>query len=166
MTNKSQVWLYERVQRVPSISDKQIALMRHIHPVLRVGESSFFRRIEGIEKVDPRTESFLWDAKPCGDEFTFDTSGQTTVITQHHSSVFFKPSLAEVYAWIRFYMGEHWPEVKCFCMGDAERIGASTDIWCKCVLLGGDEMVRGDRVRFADGSIGHYLVKRQQGATT
>lgn len=135
-------WLYDKVNRVPKISNKHVAEMRHIEPVLRV-DTVMFRRIAGISLKDPRNVSFLWDATPTGDEFTINTLNSTTVITQHHSSVFFKPSLAEVYAWIRFYMGKNWNLVKFFCLERPERMPAVTDYACHCLLMGGPILVKG-----------------------
>jgi hypothetical protein len=151
-------WLYEKIQRVPAISDAQIAAMRHIEPVLRDGESGMFRRIIGIGKIDPKTTSFLWDAKPTGQEFTFHTLNISTIITQHTSSVFFKPSLAEVYAWLLVYMPETWGNVTHFCLGEAKRIGGSSDIMCECEVMGGQMLVRGREHMFPGGSVGHELV--------
>lgn len=151
-------WIFELVNRVPSISDAEISEMRHIEPVL--AEDGMFRRIVGVEKLHPRDVSFLWNAKPHGDLFTFEQLNITTIITQHHSSVFFKPSLAEVYAWIRFYLREQWNQVKFFCLESPERIASSTDFYCKCQIMGGDMLVIGDPVTFASGAIGHQLVKK------
>lgn len=150
-------WLYDRIHRVPEISDDQIAAMRHIEPVLRDGESCMYRRIIGIGKIDPRRTSFLWDAKPHGREFTFHQLNMATIITQHHSSVFFKPSLAEVYAWMLVYMPESWGHFTHFCLGEPKRIGSSSDIMCECVVMGGEILYRGNEVTFANGEVGHQL---------
>jgi hypothetical protein len=149
-------YLYEVISRVPVITDEQIAEMRHIEPVLKDG---MCRRIKGIEKVHPRDVSFLWDAEPTGDEFTFDSLNMSTIITQHRSAVFFKPSLAEVYAWIRVYLPEEWRRVRHFHMGECQRLGASSDVFCQCLIMGGDMLVKGNRVTFPSGAIGHELVK-------
>jgi hypothetical protein len=150
--------LYELVNRVPDISDAEIAEMRHIEPLL--GADGMFRRIEGADSLHPRDVSFLWNASPVGDPFTFDTLDRTEIITQHKSSMFFKPSLAEVYGWIRFYMKSDWNAVRFFSLGDYYRVSGETDVICKCIIMGGDLLVKGQPVRFADGSIGHYLVKQ------
>lgn len=152
-------WLYDKINRVPDISDDHIAEMRHIEAVLKMPNSVMYRRIQGIEKLDPRDVSFLWNAEPVGGEFTFHDLNRSVVITQHHSSVFFKPSLAEVYAWIRFYMPEEWRRVMYFCLREPTRIGASTDFMCECELMGGKKLVDGKPIVFANGSIGHYLVE-------
>lgn len=144
-------YLYEKVVRV--------AEMRHIHPVLRVENSVMFRRINRIEDVHPRDQSFLWSADPTGDEFTFDQLNQSVVLTQHHSAVFFRPSLAEVYAWIRVYMKDDWRLVRFFWIQEFERVPGTTDVIAKCLLMGGRMLVKGDQVTFADGSIGHELVE-------
>jgi hypothetical protein len=153
-------YLYEAVNRVPHITDKQIAKMRHIEPVIK-SEGGMYRRIKGVEKLHPRNVSFLWDAVPTGDEFTFDSLNTSTIITQHHSSVFFKPSLAEVYAWIRVYMPKEWDRVKYFHLSEANRVGGSTDIFCHCTIMGGGMLIKGEQITFANGSIGHRLVKVQ-----
>lgn len=151
-------WLYNKVRRVPEITDGQIADMRHILPVLRVPDSCMYRRIKDADKVHPRDVAFTWANEPIGGEFTAHSLNTTTIITQHRSSVLFKPSLAEVYAWIRFYLRDDWQAVKFFCMGDdAERIGGSSDVACKCVLLGGEFLEKGDEFEFASGVIGHKL---------
>ncbi len=136
-------WLFEKIKRVPSISDAQIKLMRHIEPLVKVPSSCMYRRIAGAGKIHPRNVSFLFAAEPTGDEFTFDTLNVSTIITQHHSAMFFKPSLAEVYAWIRIYLGENWREVSFFCMGEHRRIGSCTDVACDVEVMGGPILVRG-----------------------
>lgn len=148
--------LFELVRRVPEISNSDIAVMRHIEPVLRQGY--MFRRIAGISSIDPRDSSFLWDAKPTGEPFTFSILNMTVIITQHHSAVFFKPSLAEIYAWIRVYMPMTWQQVRFFCIEDNNRIDGTTDVYCKCTVMGGDMLVEGKPVRFISGAIGHELV--------
>ena len=90
--------LYEKVQRVPEITDEQIADMLKIVPTLQYG--NMYRTIKGYKKLDPRNVSFIWDAMPTGREYTFHVLEMTHIVTQHRSSVFFKPSLAEVYSWI------------------------------------------------------------------
>lgn len=151
-------WLFDKIQRVPEISDEQVAAMRHIEPVLRVGESCMYRGIAGIDKIDPRRTSFLWDAKPTGPEFTFHQLNMPTIITQHHSAVFFKPSLVEVYAWMLVYMPDCWWYFTHFCLGEPKRIGSSSDFVCECVVMGGETLCRGPEVRFANGEAGHQLV--------
>jgi len=151
-------WLYEQVHRVPEITDEEIAAMRKIQPVLRVRDSMMFRRIAGAELLHPRDVSCLWNADPIGDEFTCDCLDSTTVITQHHSSVFFKPSLAEVYAWIRFYLRDSWGMVRYFCLENPERIGGSSDFSCRCILIGPRLLERGDEFTLPNGSTGHKLV--------
>lgn len=154
-------WLYEHVQRVPPISDEQIAKMRRIEPVVKVPESCMYRRIKGADKIHPQTESCIWNTEPHGPEFTFDTLNKTTIVTQHHSAIFFKPSLAEVYAWILVYMPKTWSLVRFFCLGDSKRIGGSTDVVCECEIMGGDMLVAGSPVMFATGAVGHELVKKE-----
>lgn len=153
-------YLYELVQRVPKISDKQVAKMRHIHPLFK-GSNGMYRKMIGVDKLDPRSVSFLFEQNPIGEEFTFDTLNSVEVITQHNSGVFFKPSLAEVYAWIMFYLGDNWNRVRFFHMGESFGAGRSTDVICKCMLLGGPMMVKGKEIRFANDSIGHEMVKRE-----
>lgn len=52
-------WLYNKVQRVPPITDAQIAEMRHIEPILRLPDSCMYRRMKGADKLHPRDVSFL-----------------------------------------------------------------------------------------------------------
>lgn len=151
-------WIFDLIHRVPDISDDQIAEMRHIEPVLQT-DGAMFQRIARASKLHPRDVSFLWNAEPEGELFTFHTLNMSTIITQHHSAVFFKPSLAEVYAWIRVYMPNTWHHVKFFCMGESKRIGASTDIMCECRVMGGGVLVRGNSIRFADGSLGYEMIE-------
>jgi len=152
-------WLYDKVNRVPPITDEQIAEMRHIEPVLKLPDSCMYRRIAGCQSLHPRDVSFLWNANPTGDEFTFEPLNITEIITQHHSSVFFKPSLAEVYAWMRVYMPDYWGLFRFFCMGEVRRIGASSDFMCQCDVMGGEMLVRGKEFIFPSGHVGHELVK-------
>lgn len=154
-------WLYDKIQRVPAITDEQIAEMRHIEPVLRDGERQWFRRIKDARKLHPRDVSFLRDAEPTGDDFTFDSLNISQIITQHHSAVFFKPSLAEVYAWIRVYMPETWREVRFFCLRPAERLGGTSDLFCICDVMGGRALVRGPEFIFPSGAVGHELVESE-----
>lgn len=152
-------WLYDTIRRVPPITDDQINAMRHIEPVLQDPKSGMYRRVAKIQKVHPRNESFLWDARPTGKEFTFHALNEATIITQHESSVFFKPSLAEVYAWMLVYLPDDWNRFGYFFLGEPNRISGSTDCVCECQLLGGPLLYKGDQVVFADGSIGHRLTE-------
>ena len=151
-------WLYDKIKRVPAISDEQIAAMRHIEPVLASSYFGMFQKIKGISRIDPRKQSFLWDAKPIGCEFTFDRLNRSTIITQHYSSVFFKPSLAEVYSWMLVYMPDTWEHFTHFCLGEPKRIGGSSDIMCECEVMGGEMLVRGKEHVFANGEVGFSLV--------
>lgn len=151
-------WLYDKIKRVPPITDEQIAEMRHIEPVLKVPDSAMYRRVKDAQEIHPTSVSCIWSAEPTGEEFTFHTLNVSRIITQHHSNVFFKPSLAEVYAWIRFFMLEHWRDVRFFCLGEAWRIGSTCDIACECEVMGGDMLRRGKPIQFANGTIGHELM--------
>lgn len=151
-------YLYDKIQRVPLISDGDISEMRHIEPVLAVANTAMYQRIKDSAKLHPRNVSFLWDAEPVGDLFTFDTLDKAVILTQHESSVFFKPSLAEVYAWIRVYMPEAWENVRYFCMGNMKRIPHSSDCVCECTLMGGRMLKYGDSIMFPNGETGYQLV--------
>lgn len=151
-------WLYSKVQRVPKITDEQIREMIHIEPLLKT-ESNMYQKISGIQLIHPKKETFLWAPKPTGKEFTFHQLNITEIITQHNSSVFFKPSLAEVYAWIRFYMPDEWNKVEYFCMGEFKRIGGSSDIMCQCEIMGGKTLVKGKSFVSPGGQIGYELVE-------
>lgn len=139
--------LWMHVRRVPRISDAKIAEMRHIEPVLYDPDTNRYRKIDGVSRMDPRYTSFLWDAKPAGEPFRVDRMQTAHVITQHKSDVFFKPSLAEVYAWIRFYLSDRWSDVKFFCINTQERIHGGTDVVCQCLLIGGDPIYSKDVVQ-------------------
>ncbi len=149
-------YLYDKMRRVPVITDEQIAAMRHIVPVLSDGHG-MYRRIAGIDAINARNQSFLWDAKPAGEQFRFDTLNVATILTQHYSSVFFKPSLAEVYAWILVYMPDTWHLFTHFCLGEARRISRSSDVVCECSVMGGKMFVKGKEIVFPSGEIGHQL---------
>jgi len=137
----SRDWLFDKLKRIPHISDAQIAEMRHIHPVVKDGFG--YRRIAGADSICPRSVCCIWDAQPVGDRFTFDTLNETTIVTQHKSSVFFKPSLAEVYAWIRLYFRKDWRMIRFFCLVDAQRISGSSDCVCQCKVMGGPMLTQG-----------------------
>jgi len=137
----SDYWLYDKHIRVPPITDEQIAEMRRIEPVLR--DVGMFRRIKDIGQVHPRKDSFLWNAEPCGGKFTFHVLNQATIITQHYSCIWFKPSLAEVYAWMRVLMPDTWHLFDFFCLEDPKRIGGGTDCTATCTVLGGTRLVAG-----------------------
>lgn len=135
-------WLYDKVMRVPEITDEQIAEMLHIRPLLHVRNEAY--RLAGWDNPpDPRNSSFLWDAKPIGEDLYFHAGSVAHVITTHKSSVFFKPSLAEVYAWIRVYCPENWRLFTHFCLGEVNRIPGSTDCYAVCSLFGGKTLVCG-----------------------
>ena len=131
-------YLYDKVTRVPEISDEQIAEMRHIHPIFKAGPNRY-QRIKGVDKIDARKVAFLWDAEPTGPEFFFDQLNEVEIITQHYSSVFLKPSLAEVYAWIRLYMPETWEGVRFFWLDidNYHRFSGCTNWYAPCYLFGG-----------------------------
>lgn len=152
----SSEWLYDKVERVPTITDDEIDAMIHITPVLE--HNGMYREIKDIDRIDPRNHSFLWDAEPTGQEFTYEILNQTTILTQHHSSVFFKPSLAEVYAWIKIYMPNNWDKLSHFCLLDPQRVGSSCDMWCPCIIMGGPRLVRGNKFRSLSGDWGYQLI--------
>lgn len=143
-------WLFEQINRVPKISNKQIAAMRHIEPVLKTENSCMYRRIKDADKLAPRTQSFLWDAQPVGEEFTFNTLNISRIITQHHCGCFFKPSLAEVYVWILVYMPKTWQAVRYFHIDGYGNIGSSSDHWAYCDVMGGKLLERGEKIRFVN----------------
>ena len=151
-------WLYEQIERVPKITDAQIAKMRHIEPLLKDRDSGMYRRTDNGSRLDPRNVSCIWSAQPVGEEFTFHTLNVGRILTQHHSSIFFKPSLAEVYAWLLIYMPMSWERVRFFHLGEARRIGGTTDFVCECDVFGGDVLVKGKEFETANGSIGWELV--------
>lgn len=49
-------WLFDYVNRVPSITDVQIAEMRHILPVMQAETPGMYQLIDGGDKVDPRAD--------------------------------------------------------------------------------------------------------------
>ena len=95
MSNKP--YLFELVNRVPEITDEQIAEMRHIEPVFRV-VGNIYRRIKDVDKLHPRDVSCIGMIVPVGEELAPGVLDQAEIITQHHSGTCFVPSLAEVYA--------------------------------------------------------------------
>lgn len=151
-------WLYEKVRRVPEISDEQIAEMRHIEPLVKMPESIMYRRVKGVELLDPRSESCIWNAEPVGGEFSFDMLNTSTIITQHDCAYLFKPLLSEVYAWIRVYLPETWHCVSYFCLGEPTRIAGTTSYYCECEIMGGPTLIRGKPFTFPGGQQGFELV--------
>lgn len=153
-------YLYEFVDRRPRISDKQIAEMRHIVPVIRDQESIFYRLQKDGDKIDPRGVAFNWNAIPCGEEFAFGELDQATIVSQHRCPYLFKPSLDEVYASIRANFGDNWRRVRFFeLLNDSvRRIGGTTDYYAECRVFGGRRLLRGKSFTAADGSIGYSLV--------
>ena len=110
-------WFYDTLQRTPPITDNQIAEMRHIEPVMKLDH--MFQRIKGAAGIDPRKVSCIWDAEPIeGELFTFEELNMTLIYTQHVGNVFFKPSLAEVYAWLRFFFPKSWDQIRYFHIQD------------------------------------------------
>ena len=147
-------WLYDEVKPVPEITDAQIAEMRHIEPLIKSGEG-MFRRIKGAKTIDPRGVSFLWDAVPVGREFRFHQLNEATIITQH-TGYLFKPSLAEVYSWMRIQI-PNWKAFSFFCLGSPERIDRSTTCFCKCLVMGGKKRVKGAKMTLRSGVIANTL---------
>lgn len=135
-----ELWSEANPVYIPEISNEEIAAMRHIEPVLRVYGSDFYRRIEGIHSIDPRGVSFLWDAKPSGEQMVFHPLNLVRIMTFHTfgAPVLFKPSLAEVYAGIRRMLPD-WSGVRFFHL-HSENMGPANVLgdchWCVCDLFG------------------------------
>ncbi len=125
---------------VPEISDEQIAAMRHIQPLLCEAGTRKFARIKGIESIDPRKVSFLWSAEPENEVLYFTSLNSITIMTFHKygAPVYFKPSLAEVYASIMRcvpdWSGIHFFNLRSRNMGPQNIIGNCH--WCYCDLFG------------------------------
>lgn len=125
---------------VPEISDEQIAAMRHIQPLLREPNTRKFARIKGIEAIDPRGVSFLWDAEPQREVLYFNSLDEIGIMTFHKfgAPVYFKPSLAEVYASIMRFVPD-WSRINFFCL-NSHNMGPQNVIgnchWCYCSLFG------------------------------
>jgi hypothetical protein len=151
-------WLFEMRRRIPPITKEQIAEMRHIQPLLRVGNGCDFQRVKDQDKLHAENVSFLWNAEPVGNEICFSQLDTTTIITQHESSVFFKPSLAEVYAWIRLHFADNWKHVGFFCVENPRRISGSSDCVCDTVVMGNKPLVKGRGQRMDSGAISYELV--------
>ncbi len=156
-------YLFEMNERIPPITKDQIAEMRHIQPLLRVGETEGFRRIKNQERLHAENVSFLWDADPDGNEICFGPLDTTTIITLHKSSVFFKPSLAEVYAWIRLYFRENWAKVGFFCLENPRRINGSSDCVCDCQVMGVTPLIKGRGQFLESGYTAYELVPETAG---
>jgi hypothetical protein len=153
---KQSEWLYNKVNRVPSISDEDLAeMVSAIKPVIR-SRGSFYQDMTWPDAPDPRHDSFLWHARPVGEEFAFHQLNQCGIITQHKSCVFFKPSLAEVFAWVRVFAGDNWRLFTHFCLESPARIGASSDFSARCTLCGGPRLFQGREI--SPGC--HELVER------
>ena len=127
---------------IPEISDSLVERMRsHIEPLIPDSDAgSGYRRIKDVERIDARRQSFLWDAEPCGPRLVFEPLNQLQIITFHAfgAPVFFKPSLAEVYAGILRFVPE-WERIRFFALR-ADNLGADNIIgschWCRCSLFG------------------------------
>lgn len=156
-------YLFEMNERIPPITKEQIAEMRHIQPLLRVGETNEFQRIKDQERLHPENVSCLWNAEPIGNEICFSQLDTTTIITLHKSSVFFKPSLAEVYAWIRLYFRDNWSKVGFFCLENPRRIAASSDCVCDCLVMGTTPLVKGRGQFLESGYTAYELVPETVG---
>lgn len=151
--------MFEQIRRVPEITDEQIAAMRRIVPCI-LQEDGMYKEIEDADKIDARRVSFLWNAEVHGEPFTF--TNMATIITQHYSAYFFKPSLAEVYAWILFAFPQNWDKITHFCLGEPRRISGTVDCVCECMVADGPKLVRGEPVVFANGHIGYELVPQSE----
>lgn len=110
-------WNNTDVKMIQDISDEEIAEMQHIQPLIeRVG---LLWRIRGIDDIDPRRTSFLWDAEPAGVGLIPGALNSVQIMTFHKYGApsFFKPSLAEVYSAIRRFIPQ-WKEAKFFHLQD------------------------------------------------
>lgn len=125
---------------VPEITDEEIAEMRQIKPLLREPDSCWYRRIRGIDDIDPRKTAYTWGAEPEGEAMAFGPLNKVEIITFHYYGApsLFKPSLAEVYASIKRFCPD-WKQIWYFslksddltsanCIGDCH--------WCRCDLFG------------------------------
>jgi len=140
MKVEDELWSTTRPLLVPDIYDHEIEAMRHIEPLIREPQSNWYWRIKGIQDKHPRNVSYLWDAEPTGDRMAFGPLGKVTIMSFHKygAPVFFKPSLAEVYASIRRFVPD-WKHVRFFSlrsddMGPEHIIGDCH--WCFCDLFG------------------------------
>lgn len=80
---------------IPTITDEEVAeLQERIRPVVfdKKGEARF------IEPVDPRKISFTWDPTFTDEEVNLDVIGEMQMLHTYGAPVFFKPSVAEVFA--------------------------------------------------------------------
>lgn len=124
---------------VPKIRRKQVEAMRHIRPLLRI-DGSVYSPIKGIDKIDPFKTSFLWNAEPEDLKYLFPFSDSIEILTFHTyaATVFFKPSLAEVYASIRRFVRD-WSHVRWFCLetSNLDRLNVIGDVhFVRCRLFG------------------------------
>jgi hypothetical protein len=140
MRLEDELWSTTEPLLVPDIYDHEIAAMRHIEPLLQVPGTAWYQRIKGIQDIHPRNVSYLWNAEPCGELMAFGPLGRVTIMSFHKfgAPVFFKPSLAEVYASILRFVPE-WKHVRFFSLR-SENLGTANVIgdchWCLCDLFG------------------------------
>lgn len=146
MNIDEELWSTTKPVYVPDLFDHELAEMRMIEPLLSVPQTCCYRRIKDIQSVDPRGQSYLWDAEPIGEQMAFGPLGRVTIMSFHRFGApsFFKPSLAEVYASIRRFVPD-WSRVRFFCLRSQD-LGPQHIIgdchWCFCDLFG--EPIEGD----------------------
>lgn len=151
MSDYKFVSLEQQVKLIPDITDDEIEeMLGQIVPVVYQdigGRHGQFRAVD-IEDVDRRKTAYTWEPK-LGREvgLSWNGFGTTSIITYHRWGYygFFKPSLAETLAQIRYVMTD-WKLVKFFCLdtnlfdsGNWRNFVVGQHHWCKCHLWGPNE---------------------------
>ncbi len=129
-------WDQMKVNFVPDIGDAELSeMLAQMKPVMEVGG-----RFREIKMVHPRDDSFIWDPKPGRlVQLYLGSLNSVDIITFHRSSIFFKPSMAEVMASIRRFVPD-WSPVRFFQVvpDSAVRIDGG-HILARCRLFGGEQ---------------------------
>ena len=135
-----ELWSTTKPVFVHELMEHEIEAMRHIEPLLNIPDTCAYQRIRGIQSVDPRGETYLWDAEPYGERLCFGPLNSITIMSFHRfgAPALFKPSLAEVYGSIHRFVPD-WSRVRFFSLR-ADNMGPEHILgdchWCFCDLFG------------------------------
>lgn len=138
--------LYNKINRVPKITREQVMEMIHIRPVLHGAGCFFYECGWDNGDPDPFNVAFLWDVKPVGDEFTFCDLNSALIIATTESSYYYKPTLAEIYAWIRVQAPDTWMLFSHFCVGEPTQFAGTVDYYMPVRLFGGPKLIKGEKL--------------------
>lgn len=118
MPEEREVMMYERCKMLESITDEQIdEMLQAMRPAIRIGQTGHLFREIDITGVNARHESFTWNPRLVGSEFTAGPIDVLEIPSFHSYGApsLFKPSLSECLASIRRFCTD-WSEAEYFAV--------------------------------------------------